>query len=342
MLNKRKDNNETPDRRYCLISPCRDEAAFIRRTLDSVLGQTVKPALWVIVDDGSTDETPAILAEYEARHDCIRVVHREDRGERKVGPGVIDAFYAGYETIEQREFDYLCKLDLDLVLPPRYFERLMERMEAEPRLGTVSGKTYYVDSQSGETIPEQIRDHMSVGASKFLRRACFEQIGGFVREVMWDGIDCHTARMHGWIAGSFDEPDLRFEHLRPMGSSERGILRGRMRHGYGQYYMGTAPSFMTASALSRVMARPRLIGALAMWWGYMKAMITGQPRYDDPEFRRFLRRWQRLAMVRGLSGATRQVEAEQASVWRNDSSRGESRQHGGTRQFHQDAAEQPV
>jgi len=305
------------DRRYCLISPCRDEAGYIRRTLDSVLGQTVRPAVWVIVDDGSTDQTPDILAEYEARHDCIRVVRREDRGERKVGPGVIDAFYAGLETVDLRRYDYLCKLDMDLDLPPRYFERLMEMMEAEPRLGTASGKTYYIDSQTDRTVPEQIRDHMSIGASKFYRRECFEQIGGFVREVMWDGIDCHTARMYGWVAGSFDEPDLRFEHLRPMGSSDRGILRGRMRHGYGQYYMGTAPSFITASALSRLTARPRLLGAVAMWWGYMKACATRQARYDQPEFRRFLRRWQRLALLRGLNGATRQVEAEQAPRWLN-------------------------
>jgi len=103
----------------------------------------VRPALWVIVDDGSSDATPAILADYAARYDFIRVVRREDRGRRSVGPGVIEAFYAGYDTIDPKQFDYLCKLDLDLDLPPRYFELLMERMEALPRLGTCSGKPYY-------------------------------------------------------------------------------------------------------------------------------------------------------------------------------------------------------
>ena len=133
-----------PSRRYVLISPCRDEAEHMRRTLDSVLAQTVPPALWVVVDDGSTDETPAILEDYRSRMPYLRVVRRANRGKRSVGPGVIEAFYAGVESVSLNDFDYVCKLDLDLDLPPRYFERLMERMEGNPRLGTTSGKPYFV------------------------------------------------------------------------------------------------------------------------------------------------------------------------------------------------------
>src|SRR5437868_7800658 len=102
------------DRRYCIITPCRDEARHARRTLESVAAQTVPPALWIIVDDGSSDETPAILAEYAARLPYLRVIRREDRGYRKLGGGVIDAFYEGYQTIDPDAFDYVCKMDLDL------------------------------------------------------------------------------------------------------------------------------------------------------------------------------------------------------------------------------------
>jgi glycosyltransferase involved in cell wall biosynthesis len=104
-------------RRYLLVSPCRDEADYMRRTLDSVSAQTVLPALWIVVDDGSTDETPAILEEYRAKLPYLRVVHKADRGQRAVGPGVIEAFYAGLDTVDLDQFDYLCKLDLDLDLP---------------------------------------------------------------------------------------------------------------------------------------------------------------------------------------------------------------------------------
>src|SRR2546423_9848055 len=126
-------------RRYCLITPCRDEAQFARRTLDSVVAQTVRPALWVIVDDGSRDQTPRILDEYAQKYDFIKVIRRTDRGFRKLGGGVIDAFYQGYDSIDPRHFDYVCKFDLDLDLPPRYFQALMEKMEAEPRLVTATG-----------------------------------------------------------------------------------------------------------------------------------------------------------------------------------------------------------
>ena len=108
------------------------------------------PALWVIVDDGSSDETPQILAEYAARFPFIRVVRRADRGVRKLGGGVIDAFYGGYETIDPAQFEYVCKLDLDLDIPPRYFEVLMGRMERDPRIGTCSGKPYFF----GRGVPD--------------------------------------------------------------------------------------------------------------------------------------------------------------------------------------------
>lgn len=300
---------------YVLISPCRDEAAYMRKTLNCVLSQSIPPAHWVIVDDGSTDNTPVILAEYAAKHPCIRIVRRENRGRRSVGPGVVDAFYAGYETISPDDFEYVCKLDLDLDLPPRYFETLIQRMEADPRLGTCSGKAYFRHVRTGQLISEKCGDEMSQGMTKLYRRECFEEIGGFVRQVMWDGIDGHRCRMLGWGACSWDEPDLCFIHLRPMGASQKGILTGRMRHGFGQYFMGTGLAYMTASSIFRLPHPPMVLGAMAMWWGYIKAALTRVPRYDDPEFRRFLRRYQMSCLLRGKRAATAMLDAKQASVW---------------------------
>lgn len=295
------DPNQNRSRRYVLISPCRNEADFMRQTLDSIVAQTLQPAKWVIVDDGSTDETPAILREYTAQHAWIEIVTRADRGHRAVGPGVVDAFYAGYSTIIPDDYDFVCKLDLDLRMPARYFETLIERMETDPRIATCSGKSYV--EEEGTLKYERHGDENSIGAAKFYRMSCFQAIGGFVREVGWDGIDGHKCRMKGWIAISWDEPELRFIHLRPQGSSHKGVYTGRVRQGYGQYYMGTGLLYLTASAVSRFNQKPYVLGQLAVLWGWIRSALRGEPRYDDLEFRRFLRHFQWRSLIVGKKRA---------------------------------------
>jgi len=294
-----------------------DAEAFIGEALDSALAQDYPAGLLdvVVIDDGSTDATPAILESYKARMPYLRVVRRENRGRRSVGPGVIEAFYAGLDTVSLDDFDYVCKLDLDLDLPPRYFELLMQRMEKDPRIGTSSGKPYFVDQRTGKLVAEVCGDEMSVGMTKFYRTACFREIGGFVREVMWDGIDCHRCRLLGWIAESVDQEGLRFLHLRPMGSSQKGLWTGRLRSGYGQYFMGTSPLYYLAAALYRLPADPVVIGSVAMLLGYLRSWLKGLPRYDDLEFRRYLRSYQYACLRMGKRAATARADAERAHLW---------------------------
>ncbi|MEP0964103.1 MAG: glycosyltransferase family A protein [Roseobacter sp.] len=299
---------------YVLISPCRNEADYMRRTLDSVVAQTVQPTRWIIVDDGSTDATPQILAEYAAQHDWITVVPKPDRGHRAVGPGVIEAFYAGYETLTPTDYTYLCKLDLDLDLPHGYFGELIKRMEADPRIASCSGKAYF-ENETGQMQSENISDDMSLGMTKFYRVSAFEALGGFVREVMWDGIDCHKARMMGWKAVSWDVPELRFNHLRPMGSSQTSIFTGRRRHGFGQYYMGTGPAFLLASVVNKMRQKPYVLGGLAIAQGYFGAMLRGAERNGDAELRRFIRAYQRRALLVGKARAVSEIEADRAGLW---------------------------
>jgi biofilm PGA synthesis N-glycosyltransferase PgaC len=315
-------------RRYCLVTPCRNEERFARQTLDSVVAQSEPPSLWVIVDDGSTDGTPEILAEYARRHPFIRVVRRANRGDRKLGAGVIEAFYDGYATVDPDAFDYVCKLDLDLVLPPRYFATLMDRMEADPRIGNCSGKPYFVPpgrpadygsfplTEASGLVSEKLGDENAVGASKFYRIACFRQIGGLVRALMWDGIDGHRCRQLGWIAVSWDDPDLRFVHLRPMGTSHKNWWSGRVRWGAGQHFLGTTPIYLLASALYRATRPPVLIGGVAMVYGYLREALRRAPRYGDAEFRRFLRSYQWSCLLRGKASATRRLNAARAALWK--------------------------
>jgi len=302
---------------YCLISPARNEAEYLKYTLDSVLAQTVLPKRWIIIDDGSTDDTPQILAEYAAGHEFIEVHHRDDRGARVLGGGVVEVFNYGLEILGDEPAEFVCKLDVDLDLPPTYFERLLAEMRADQRLGSVSGKPYFRvgAADRGELKSERIGDDVSAGMTKFYRRTFLDDIGGLVKGLIWDGIDCYRGRMLGWRSQSIDDPELRFVHLRPMGSSDRGIMTGRRRLGEGYWFLGAAPLFVLASAVYRLRHRPALIGSFATLQGYAKAWLRAAPRYDDAEFRRYLRRYHRTMVTQGRAKALELFDREAADTW---------------------------
>ncbi len=132
---------------------------------------------------------------------------------------------------------------------------------------------------------------------------------------MWDGIDSHRCRLLGWISCSYDDPELRFEHLRPMGSSQKSILTGRLRHGFGQYFMGTHFFYMLAVSIYRMNKYPYLIGGFCMLAGYMKSAFSGVERLDDPEMRKMLYRYQWRSLFVGKRKATEELNQRQRCVW---------------------------
>jgi len=280
-----------PGRRYAVVMPSRNEERLIQQTLDCLARQTVRPSVCVIVDDGSTDRTGAIADEAARKSPWVRVVHRTDRGMRKLGGGVIEAFNEGLREVPFSEMDYVCKLDADITFQDGYFERLMELMDAEPRLGAVSGKVFN-PTRSGRLLEEKITDEMCSGAAKFFRRQTFEDMGGFEQVLMWEGISYHRARMKGWRTCSVREEPLRLIHHRLMGSSHKSIYHGRLRHGRGQWFLGTHPLYIIASGLYRTHERPYVIGGLLIIAGYFVGLAKREPRYEDREFRRHLHNWQ--------------------------------------------------
>jgi glycosyltransferase involved in cell wall biosynthesis len=293
--------------RFCVISPCRDEEEFLARSVASVLAQSETPTTWIVVDDGSTDRTPQLLDELLGDVDWATVVRNRRSGGRVLGSGVVRAFDAGLEHVDLDDYDFVVKLDLDLDLPTTYFADVLALMDEDPRLGSVSGKPFHVDER-GRVRHEINGDENSVGMAKLWRVSAFREIGGLVPELMWDGIDCHQLRRRGWRVYSTAEPALAFEHLRPMGASDRGILRGRRRHGAGQYFMGTSPSFLLASAARRLLFPPVVLGSVSMVAGYVWAALRRRPRLDDPDFIRDLRRYQRESLLFGKGEAVRRWE----------------------------------
>ena len=286
------------DERILIITPAKDEGEYIEKTIASMESQTHRPALWVIVNDGSDDNTGELADQAAARHDWIRVLHRPAGTQRRVGPGVIEAFYAGLETADMSQFDFVMKMDADIEVKPEYFATLMGYFRANPELGTASGKRYV--PVEGELVLERTHDGFSHGVAKLFRRECFEDIGGFVRQVMWDGIDCHECRQNGWKAASLNDSCLQIIHLRLMGSSFRSVYHGRRRWGRGQYFMGTHPLYLLGITAYRMAERPWVFGGVSILLGYIHAAITRMPRFEKPEFRKHLHDWQLRELKRRL------------------------------------------
>ena len=276
--------------RIVLISPVRNEEVFLPKVIESLVNQTIQPLEWLVVNDGSTDKTLAILEAAAQNHPWIHIENKPDRGVRSVGPGVVEAFYYGYERLKTQDYDFIGKMDGDIAFGPRYFERLMALFASDRYLGAASGKPFL--EENGKLVIERTADEMVAGQINFYRRQCFEAIGGFVREVHWDGIAFHRARMAGWRTRSFEDPDLNFIHQRLMGSSHQGVLTGRLRWGRGQYFMGTHPLYIFAIGLYRTVEKPWLIGGLFIVLGYFQALITGMKRYESSGFRQSLQAWQ--------------------------------------------------
>jgi glycosyltransferase involved in cell wall biosynthesis len=285
-----------------IVSPVRDEADYIELTLQSMVAQTVRPREWIVVDDGSSDNTPEIVLRYAEQYPFIRLVRRSNRGFRKLGGGVIAAFKEGLAQVTEGDYAYLAKLDGDMSLGPRYLEKMFEKFAANPRLATVSGKVFR--PEDGRLIEEAITEEHVAGQFKLYRREAYEAIGGFLEAVLWDGIDVHSVRMHGWDTMNFHDPEALLYHHRLMGSSDKHIWRGRLRWGRGIHFMGYHPLYALASGVFRMRETPFILGGLLIICGYMQAALSGAPRYDNPEFIRYLRKWQLHKLKRMLTGST--------------------------------------
>jgi len=270
--------------KYVIITPVRDEEKHIEATLECVLRQTIRPAEWLIVNDGSSDGTGSVIDRYAAQHCWIRAIHRANRGFRKSGGGVIEAFYDGYNSIRCQDWEFIVKLDGDLGFVPEYFEKCFEHFQQDPKLGIGGGEIYHdIDGQlRREATPEfHVR-----GATKIYRKACWEAIGGLWAASGWDTIDEVKANMLGWKTHSFSE--LHLHHHRVTGMAD-GLLRDRVKHGQACYVSGYHPLFVLASCFYRIMTKPYLIGSTAVAYGYVKAYLSHPRRVEDPAYVAYIR-----------------------------------------------------
>jgi glycosyltransferase involved in cell wall biosynthesis len=273
---------------YVLITPARNEEAFIELTLKSVTAQTVKPLKWVIVSDGSTDRTDEIVQSYITANPWIELLRLPERKERHFA-GKVMAFNSGWDRVKHLPYAVIGNLDADISFDPDYFEFLLSKFAENPSLGV--GGTPFTEGRGTYDFRFTSIEHVS-GACQMFRRECFDQVGGYI-PVKGGGIDhiaVITARMKGWQTRTFTEKVL--VHHRQIGTAQHSTLKARFRTGAQDYALGSHLLWEVSRTLYQLTRRPYVSGAFWLLSGYLWSMIRRIKRPVSDELVRFRRQEQ--------------------------------------------------
>ena len=278
-----KENSSAAGLRYVLITPARNEVAFIEQTIKSVVSQTVPPVRWVIVSDGSTDGTDDIVKTYAAVYAWIELLRMPDRTERHFA-GKVHAFNAGYARVRELDYDVIGNLDADITFDEKYFDFLLNKFAGNPVLG-VAGTPFQEDSRQYDYRFTSV-EHVS-GACQLFRRRCFEEIGGYT-PIKTGGIDLVavvTARMRGWQTQTFVEK-VCFHH-RKMGAAKHNALRNAFHGGFTDYTHGCNGVWQVFRCAYQMTRPPFVIGGTLCLSGFLWALVTGTERVVSQDLIRF-------------------------------------------------------
>ena len=271
---------------YALVTPARNEAENIRRLAASIDAQTVRPQVWIVVDNGSDDGTAAIAEELAASRPWLRVLETEGEPVATRGGPVAKAFMESLPLLDP-PVDVVVKLDADVSFEPTYFEELLARFAADPELGIASGTCF--ELEGGEWKPQHVTGDRVRGATRAYRLDCLQDVLPLENLPGWDGIDEVKAIARGWRTTSFR--DLGFLHHRKLASRDESRRQRLLAVGRANYYIGYRPSYLILRALFKARREPV---ALALIVGYAGAALRREPRCTDTVAREYLRGEQQL------------------------------------------------
>jgi glycosyltransferase involved in cell wall biosynthesis len=269
--------------KYIVITPARDESRYIEKTIISVIKQTIQPAKWIIVNDGSIDETGHIIDTYSARYGWIIPVHRKNRGFRSAGGGVIEAFYDGYRNIGVDDWDYIVKLDGDLQFEADYFERCFNKFEENKKLG-IGGGDIYNKVKNREVREKNPIFHVR-GATKIYTKECWERIGCLIKAPGWDTLDEVKANQQGFSTKTFT--DIKIVQLKSTGSAY-GPWKDWVKNGRANYVSCYHPVFILIKCVRRIFSRPFFIASAGLFWGFVSGYIYGVEQMSDQELKKYI------------------------------------------------------
>lgn len=285
---------------YALITPARNEALFIELTIKSVIAQKVQPVKWIIVSDGSTDDTDDIVRKYAAVHGWIELIRMPERRERHFAAKV-NAFNAGYARVKDLNCEIIGSIDGDISFDEDFFSFLLQKLADDPGLGLVGAPFQEASSNQSYDYRFVSIEHVS-GCCQLFRRECFEQIGGYV-PVKGGGIDLIavvTARMKGWKTRTFAEK--RCIHHREMVTAQDGALGVWFKNGRKDYALGCHPMWEFFRTMYQMTKKPIVVGGLLLATGYIWALIRRVERPMSREVREFRRREQMQRLRKFLFG----------------------------------------
>ena len=260
---------------YVLVTPARNEEAYIEETLKSVVAQEERPDRWIIVSDGSTDCTDAIIEGYAAEHPFIRLMRKEGGTTRDFASCVF-TMLMGIEAMQDISYDFVGILDADIRLDASYYRAILKRFHDDPKLGLAGGALY---QRFGDRFVDQkIAEDSVAGGVQLFRRECYEDIGGLIPipNGGWDPVAEVTARMKGWTTQTFG--DIPFYHLKPMNSAAGSYLYTKWQVGERDYLIGNHPLFELFRCAFRVKEPPFVISSLFRLAAYVKCWITRTKR----------------------------------------------------------------
>ncbi|WP_046287896.1 glycosyltransferase family 2 protein [Zobellia galactanivorans] len=276
---------------YYVIVPAHNEEGFLADTLNSILRQSLQPKRVVVVNDNSTDDTEAIIDQFRALSPIFTKLNTLSSTEHMPGSKVINAFDKGLQLLD-KDYEFIVKLDADLILPDNYFEKIAYIFRGQPKVGIAGGFIYEQD-ETGEWKLNHPMDKNHVrGAFKAYTNKCFNTINGLRNAMGWDTVDELLAQYHGFEI--YTDDILKVKHLRPTGNAYN--QKAKLLQGKAMYTMRYGLLITVIASLKMAFKQRKPQAFSDNLYGYLEAKKENTPFLVSKSEGQFIRnlRWKNI------------------------------------------------